>query len=147
MQELLNKSNCRHVVVALDACFGGGFLDSIALGSTRSVSGLNKAIPLGELLKRTTPLMTRKLLASGALEPVFDGAPEGHSPFATHILEALRTWGGSAGFLRFLDIAKPVIETRPFGLAERFGQDEAGSDFFFIPTRFYTDADSSKKPK
>lgn len=131
LKDVLSKGNCKHTLLALDVCYAGAFFESIASG-TRS-DDHDESMPLKEVLDRKMPIMTRKVLASGELNPVYDVGPSGHSPFVTRLLTVLRTYGGKEHFLRFADFAKPVVETRSGGLADGFDNDKPGSDFVFVP--------------
>lgn len=74
----------RHLVVIVDACFSGT-LSEITRGGAASDSR-EDAFNI-----RLSQLPSRWLLTSGRREPVLDGEPGYHSPFATHLLNTLKT--------------------------------------------------------
>ena len=102
----LANATSRHVLLMLDVCYGGSFIERVSESSTRSLDDdpLYRSVDLANHLDRTRARTTRRYLTAGGIERVPDGRPGEHSPFARRFLEALRTYGGTRGFLTLTDI-------------------------------------------
>ena len=74
VRDLLKNCNARHVLVIVDACFSGALLN-------RSIGA--------EVAARYYQIPSRWVMTSGKNEPVPDGAPGTHSPFAKALLTQL----------------------------------------------------------
>lgn len=72
----LNPLPCRHLVLIVDACFSGSLFQRYRSS--------------GEDLNPTLSEPSRWGLTSGRLEPVLDGRPGMHSPFAESLLKQLK---------------------------------------------------------
>jgi len=134
---LIDRIDCRHILVSLDVCHSGAFDEYFArtfVGANRDGDAYPK-LNIQEMLTRAGAWRTRKMITSSGIEAVSDGVPGQHSPFAWHLLEALRSLGGTDGYLNFGDIIKAVQRITPGPRAVNFGADDPGSDFFFIPSR------------
>jgi uncharacterized caspase-like protein len=132
---LIDRIDCRHILVSLDVCHGGAFDEYFArtfVGANRDGEVYRK-MDLQQMLNRAAAWRTRKMITSSGIEAVSDGVPGQHSPFAWHLLDALRSRGGKDGYLNFGDIIKAVQRITPGPRAVNFGADDPGSDFFFIP--------------
>jgi Caspase domain len=122
---------CNRILLVIDACFGGTFDNQVA-----SLRGSNDlAYPeasKAEIVARKSGLTTRLFLTSGGKEYVPDGRPGAHSPFASEILRALRSYGGDSGLVTFQDLFQQVDKTAQnnpqYGW---FGKADPGSDFWF----------------
>lgn len=132
LKDILTKGNCKHTLLALDVCYAGAFFNTIATG-TRADDDVDETMPLEDVLGQKLQIRTRKVLTSGERTPVYDVGASGHSPFVTRFLTVLRSYGGKDHFLRFADFAKPIVGTKPGGMADGFDTDQPGSDFIFIP--------------
>jgi Caspase domain/WG containing repeat len=121
---------CNRILLVIDACFGGTFDNQIALRGPDDLAypEASKA----EIVARKSGLTTRLFLTSGGKEYVQDGRAGAHSPFASEILRALRTYGGDSGLVTFQDLFQQVDKVTTnnpqYGW---FGQAEPGSDFWF----------------
>ena len=137
----LNNMKCNHILLMLDVCFGGTF-DRIFAQADR---GGNESGEISNIkyIERTMKYKSRKYIASGGKEYVADGRPGNHSPFAKQVLEALRKFGGPGGLLTFSGLMSNYLnklDKQP--RAGGFGNDEPGSDFFFVPRRISTNISS-----
>lgn len=142
LRSIINAMRTRHILLVMDACYSGTFDRRIGEAGTRGVdSYANFALP--DLFANKVKLSTRKYLTSGGKDYVPDGEPGHHSPFAAHVLEALRSYGGSQGFLTFNNILAAVERTNPAPYWGEFGDNEPGSEFFFISKTLST---SSAQP-
>lgn len=124
-RNFINNLNCKHILVAIDACYSGTFDKQIAMRSRR----FERPNELGEkekMLLEHSKRKTRLYLCSGAKEKTPD-----RSFFAKRFLEALRNNQKdilTAGniFYTYMDKVQP----KPvFG---EFGDDEASSSFIFL---------------
>lgn len=133
LENMLPQFACKHILLVLDVCFGGTFVKDIRNRSSAMRSDEQSAskMTMEERIRRAAPYRTRKLLSSGADEPVSDGVA--HSPFANGILDALRSSGSKNGFLDFQDIVSSVKNIKPGPVWADFGNYESGNDFFFVP--------------
>ena len=125
----------RHILVVIDACFGGTFDQSIrAAGSRGPSDSPYPAAGSDELIARKMRLRTRQYLTSGGKEYVPDGRPGMHSPFVRRFLEALRD-PGSDGILTMNELRAALEKVTPEPRAGGFGRDDPGSDFLFVRRR------------
>jgi len=128
LRTLINNIPCKHVMLTLDACFGGTFDQDVAARGMDLYGGIAKE----EFIKRKLKYKTRLYLTSGGKEYVPDGRPGQHSPFARKFLEALRSNGGEDGILTFAEMVGYVEKVTPEPRKGEFGDNEPGSDFLFI---------------
>jgi tetratricopeptide (TPR) repeat protein len=133
LKTLLERGACKKVLLALDVCFGGSFLDQI--GKTRSSgSDIYQRSTLDDCITRIKDRYTRKLVTPGEKEPVYEGLPGQHSPLARNLLRTLVQQGGDRGFVRFIDLESAAMDTKPMGRAAGFSDsDDPTSDFIFVP--------------
>lgn len=133
----LANATSRHVLLMLDVCYGGSFIERVSESSTRSGDDdpMYRSVDLATHLERTRERTTRRYLTAGGIERVPDGRPGEHSPFARRFLEALRTYGGTRGFLTLADLHAAIQAVDPEPRAGGFERDEPGSDFVFVPRR------------
>lgn len=133
IQDILDNGNCPHLLLAVDACYSGAFLNRYKSGakSRDLYSGRALKAIQSEIRSRTT----RKLVLPGAVEPVSDGVPGRYSPFAHWWLEALRSQGGSRGFLTLAELSSHIERVSPAGCIADFksGSNSPGSNFLFVP--------------
>lgn len=124
----IDNLGCKHVLLAMDVCFGGTFDPVLA----RSRALEDYSVSTDEMVVRKLSMKTRKYITSGGKEYVSDGIPGQHSPFASKIIQSLRTRGGDDRILTLSEL-KAGMENLPliprFG---SFGSDETMSDFVFI---------------
>jgi tetratricopeptide (TPR) repeat protein len=139
LRSIINAMGTKHILLVMDACYSGTFDRRIGDAGTRGVeSYANFSLP--DLFANKTKLSTRKYLTSGGKDYVPDGEPGHHSPFAGHFLAALRSYGGSQGFLTFNSILAAVEQTNPAPYWGEWGDNEPGSEFFFVSKNFSTPA-------
>jgi tetratricopeptide (TPR) repeat protein len=131
LRAMVDSMHARHVLLVMDACFSGTFDRRIGeAGSRGNETYANFTFP--ELFANKVRFATRKFLTSGGKDYVPDGLPGHHSPFASHLLEELRTYGRDQGYLSFANVQTAVERTNPEPHWGEFGADEPGSDFFFV---------------
>lgn len=131
LRDLVDNIPCQHVMLVLDACFGGTFDQDIARSGSRGADNTDLASRT-EFIERKLRYRTRAYLTSGGKEYVKDGRPGHHSPFAAQFLEALRSYGGADGILTKTELKgyMEVLAQQP--MMGDFGTYEPGSDFIFI---------------
>ena len=125
----------RHVLVVIDACFGGTFDQSIrAAGARGPADAPYSDASSDEFIARKMRLRTRQYLTSGGKEYVPDGRPGMHSPFTRRLLEALRDPGPDE-ILTMSELRAALEKVTPEPRAGGFGKDDPGSDFLFVRRR------------
>lgn len=129
LRTIIDSMPAKHILLVMDACYSGTFDPKLAETRGRD-SYANFTLP--ELFAKTVTKPTRMYLTSGGRDYVPDGAPGHHSPFAAHLLTALRTYGGKQGYLTFSNILSSVESTRPHPQWGAWGGNEPGSEFLFI---------------
>ena len=131
LRDLVDGIPSEHVMLMLDACFGGTFDQDIARAGSRGQDNADLASN-AEFIKRKLRFKSRVYLTSGGKEYVKDGRPGQHSPFARQFLEALRSYGGSNGILTKAELKgyMEVLDQMP--RMGDFGSYEPGSDFLFV---------------
>jgi uncharacterized caspase-like protein len=129
LQHQVDNLPAKHILVIIDACFGGTF-QQLGHGGRGDDEYTKKTGE--EYRKDREKWTTRSYLTSGGKEYVSDGIPGHHSPFAAHLLEALRTDGEHQGYLTFSRLASDVQTTKPEPIQGQWGQFEPGGDFVLI---------------
>jgi len=133
LRDMINFLPCPHIMIVIDACFGGTFDQEIDAGTAQNMVEVDtKNVTITEILSQKYVNKTRLYLTSGGKEYVPDGRPGRHSPFAFRFLEALRSNGGTNKHLNFQDILRFVENAKPGPRAGEFGQHEPGGDFLLI---------------
>jgi len=130
LRDVINNIPCEHVLLTMDACFGGTFDPVIAKAGSRGEDDYE--LTATEFIKRKLRFKTRKFLTSGGKEYVPDGRPGAHSPFARKFLEALRNYGGKDRILTLTEMATYMERLEILPRSGEFGDNEPGSDFVFI---------------
>jgi len=125
VRDALRALKAKHVLVIADSCFSG----TLTRGLPEKVSKDQ------DYMKRMATRKARQVIASGGLEPVADSAGGGHSPFASALLEALKTNTGVLdGTSLFADLRRPVAvnseQVPQFADIRQAGHQ--GGDFMFV---------------
>ena len=123
---LLAKIKAKHILVIADSCFSGSL----------TFRGVSNELNREKLFANLVTQKTRKAFTSGTLEPVLDGGGQGHSIFASKLLEVL---SNNKKILDvntlFIDIKKAVSsvaqQTPTYGPIR--GTGDEGGDFIFVP--------------
>jgi len=131
LRSIVNAMGTKHVLLALDACFSGTFSYRIGQAGARG-GDMYSDSSLPEVFGNKFKLETRKYITSGGRDYVPDGVPGHHSPFVAHLLDGLRTYGGAQGYLSFANVLSAIEHTKPEPFWGEFGENEPGSDFFFV---------------
>jgi hypothetical protein len=140
LEKMINKVPARQVFVVLDVCFGGTFNEQMSYCQTRTGpsnggGGLYENTKVDEYISRKLRKTTRRFMTSGGKNEVPDGYGGKSSPFAIKLIEALKTYGGQDGILTTNEIYSVVERIPSDPRMGSFGDDECGSDFFFIPMK------------
>ena len=127
---MLDAIPCRHILIALDACYSGTFDQEIAelKGETnfkRPGAGSKNAI-----VQRELEAQSRIYLTSGGKERTPDGVV--HSPFAEKLLDALDGEGGDDGILTINELYGFLEKAAPKPRKGRFGKHDPSGTFLFI---------------
>jgi len=125
---IINNIPCEHILLSMDVCFGGTLDPEIA----RSRSAQEYETSTNEMVARKLSQRTRKYLTSGGKEYVSDGIPGKHSPFASKMIESLRSYGGEDRVLTLHEIITAMEVLKQVPRSGSFGDDEKLSDFVFI---------------
>jgi tetratricopeptide (TPR) repeat protein len=134
LRSIINAMRAKHILLVVDACYSGSFDPRTGYSGTRGIDSYAN-FSLQDLFANKAGLSTRKYLTSGS-HYVPDGEPGRHSPFTAHFLEALRSYGGNQGFLTVNNILAAVEQTNPAPQGGDFGDNEPGSEFFFVSKTF-----------
>jgi tetratricopeptide (TPR) repeat protein len=135
LAKIVDKMGFRHIMLVVDACFSGTFDRRIGESATRGGGGY-AGFSFPELFTNKAGLVTRKYLTSGGKEYVPDGDAGHHSPFAASLLNGLRSYGGPQGYLTSAGIQASLEQTKPQPFAGDWGDNEPGSEFFFVSKQF-----------
>ncbi|MBZ0097802.1 MAG: DUF6175 family protein, partial [Taibaiella sp.] len=143
----INEINATHILLALDVCNGGTF-DAIKVNTANDIAacrllaeGEYQKLTMSQLIARSGSCKSRKFIASGGNESVFDGNLGDHSPFAKELIQSLNkghynkrivTFGHLCYNISDITTSKPVFSD--------FSGESTGSDFLFIPGSIIHDA-------
>jgi len=132
LRTVVNNIPAQHILLTLDACFGGTFDPLVARSGSRGMDDMYSDITRSEFVERRLRWKTRKYVTSGGKQYVADGKPGGHSPFARKFLMALRDYGGQDKILTLQELQGYLLNLRMEPHAGEFGDNEPGSDFVFV---------------
>ena len=134
VRAILERLDCRHVLLVVDSCFSGTLDPSIAMATSGRASGdvMYEGIPRDEYIARKMEFATRRYITAGGKEFVPDGRPGEHSPFARQLLAALRNLGGDDGILTFEEIVLYLERVEPQPLSGELLGNEPGSSFILV---------------
>ena len=132
LRTVVNNIPSQHILLTLDACFGGTFDPMVARAGSRGMDDMYSDITRSEFIERKLRWETRKYITSGGKQYVADGKPGGHSPFARKFLQALRDYGGQDKILTLQELQGYLINLRMEPHSGEFGDNEPGSDFVFV---------------
>jgi hypothetical protein len=131
----LNRSQCRHILLVLDACHSGLIDESIAMKNIAKLQDLDFA-------KAKLALKSRKFITSVGNVESSDGKAGQHSPFIRGILSVFRSGNKLITFEELCsDVQQTVtsfhqgaknIESSDLPHFGSFGNEEPGATFVFI---------------
>jgi len=123
-------TNCNHILLILDVCYGAAIDDRISNSPFRGGDEYRETDPV-QLISRKMKRPSRLYLTSGGIDYVPDGRPGMHSPFTRKLLEALSSHGGKLGVLTMQQVRAVLEPVIPEPHAGEFA-DCPGGDFLFI---------------
>ncbi len=137
LARMIDQIPCRHILVALDACYSGTFDREIALNRGREFSRPGEGSEnLEDFIQQRLTFKSRLYLTSGGKERTPDGHL--HSPFTEKFLEALRSLEAGERLLTYQQLVGYMENTRPLPRWGQFGSHEPGGGFLFVSRRDMT---------
>jgi hypothetical protein len=129
LRNVVNVIPCEHVLLMMDVCFGGTIDQALANARADDIYG---DVSQSDFIIRKLHVKTRKYLTSGGKTYVSDGVAGKHSPFASRVIEAMKTYGGNDGILTLTELWPFVEKLTPEPKLGKFGDDAPGSEFVFV---------------
>lgn len=126
LERSINSIPCKHILLALDACFSGTFDELIALNKSDDRPGAN-INQRQDFIERTLKYKSRLYITSGGKERTPD-----QSQFAKQLLAALRGFGGKDNIVSFSELVTSLQAAKPLPKNGQFGDNEIGGNFLFI---------------
>lgn len=125
----INAMTANHVMVIADSCYSGTL---VRAAETQLPTGGDRET----WLRRMAGKRSRTAMVSGGLEPVSDAGQDGHSVFASALLEALEENQTILdGQTLFQNISRPVVvnadQTPEYSDIRQAGHE--GGEFIFVP--------------
>lgn len=131
LRAIVDNIKCDHILLMIDACFGGTF-DPLVAASERGSDETIAGVQVDQFIERNLRYKTRRYVTSGGKEYVSDGVPGNNSPFTRKLLEAFRNNGGNDKILTFNEIINFIDKVTPAPRIGEFGTNRPGSNFLFI---------------
>lgn len=136
LAKILDNNPCRRLLLIMGSCFGGasekqGSVTAEEKKSNAQVQNGYEVI-VNQMLVKKPSTQVRKYFTSGGKQYVSDGIRGQHSPFASKLIESLKTNGGDDNVLTLGEIGVSMEKlplTPRFG---SFGHNHSLSDFIFI---------------
>ncbi|HRI59503.1 MAG TPA: SUMF1/EgtB/PvdO family nonheme iron enzyme [Saprospiraceae bacterium] len=126
LQRWIETLPCRHILLAIDACFSGTFDDDIALKGDPGKRP-DQGDWREQYIRQSLQYRSRLFMASGGKVRTPD-----KSAFTEQFLNALRSFGGDDQLVSFTELWGYVQRASPKPCAAKFGDHEAGGDFLFV---------------
>ena len=136
ISEFMSSMQAKHVMVIADSCYSGTMSGS-------SIRPFPEDVAENDILF-TSRVKARTVLTSGGLQPVLDSGGDGHSIFASALLDVLKENDGvMEGYRLFKALEQQVklrsklsgIQQSPEYTAVKHAGHE-GSEFYFLPASF-----------
>ncbi len=133
ISEFMSSMNAKHVMVIADSCYSGTMSGS-------AIRPFPEDVAENDILF-TSRVKARTVLTSGGLQPVLDSGGDGHSIFASALLDVLKENDGvMEGYRLFKALEQQVklrsklsgIQQSPEYTAVKHAGHE-GSEFYFLP--------------
>jgi hypothetical protein len=136
LKSIISNINCPHILIAIDACYGGTF-DELISKSSSSRDETTRESYTDIFVQRTLKPKSRLYLTSGGKEKVEDGRPGQHSPFAKVVLDELSLKYQLHKVLHFEVLKARIIEAqlKPEPRSGTFDErnHDPGGAFLFVP--------------
>lgn len=130
LQRWIETLPCRHILLAIDACYSGTFSDDIALKGEPGKRP-NQGDWRDQFIQNSLQYRSRIFMASGAKVRTPD-----QSAFAAQFLTALRSFGGDDQLINITELWSYVQRAKPDPCLTRFGGGdtghEPGGEFLFV---------------
>ena len=130
LRDTVNRIPSKHILLMLDACFGGSFVGRRPAASRGEAD--YGAASRDDLIRRRLRYRTRLYVTSGGEVYVSDGDPGKHSPFAFRLLEGLRSATTKNGVVTYAHLMSYLERAKMEPRTGDFGDHEPGGDFLFI---------------
>ncbi len=134
VSDILLDVPARRVLVVADSCFSGAFAGSAEPTPAQSAGEAARE----EVLERLD-LRTRRVLASGSLQPVLDNGVDGHSVFSRALLAVLESDSGAMESSDLFETLRERVAADMAGMElqqqPQFGplDSDGGGLFLFVP--------------
>lgn len=122
----INDINCQHIMIVIDACFSGSFLQ-YRNGSDERPGRLSER---EQLIQNNSKKRCRKGITSGGLKRTRDGIY--HSPFTDKFLTGLNSLGGADQVLTYNELYTNLEGLQNAPRRGYFGDEDSESNFLFI---------------
>ena len=130
LDSLASITNCHHVLLILDVCFGGAIGERISVSSYRGYDEYAEMSP-ATIVVEGLKSPSRLFLTSGGVSLVPDGKPGQNSPFTSKLLTVLSD-GGKDGVLTMKDVRAALQRVNPMPRGGSFEGNTPEGDFLFI---------------
>lgn len=130
LSNIVNKIDCKHTLLAIDACYSGTIDQEIAIGKGRGVKRPREMGQRDKIIREQLANKSRLLITSGGKERTPDG--NDHSPFTEGILSGLRSgYTSGDGILTFNNLIGYLERVSPTPhQGNMYGHD--GGGFVFV---------------
>lgn len=106
--DIVNSMSAKHVLLIADSCYSGALMRN---SQTQLDPGMSEDVRLA-WLKTMAEARTRHLLTSGGVKPVLDDGGNGHSIFASALIDVLQTSDGIVDGSQLYEEVKSKVEIR-----------------------------------
>ncbi len=106
--DIVNSMSAKHVLLIADSCYSGALMRN----SQTQLDGGMSDDAKNAWLRTMAEARTRHLLASGGVKPVLDDGGNGHSIFASALIEVLNSSTGIIDGSQIYDSVKEKVEMR-----------------------------------
>ncbi|TVL96910.1 MAG: hypothetical protein CV087_23105, partial [Candidatus Brocadia sp. WS118] len=126
-RSVIDKINCKHILVVIDACFAGSFDPSLRNRTSGRFERIGEKDRKEKMIENYKKHIARIVFTSSYLEETPD-----KSDFAKMFLKALREGGGEDRILTSTELFTFLETANPKPHCGDFGQDEPGACFLFF---------------
>jgi len=130
LQRIVENNPCRHILLAVDACYSGTFDRLVALKGDEVITFGRPSPPGGErerFIERELTLQSRYFVASGKKEQTPDA-----SNFAAYFLRALRNGGRDHQVLTMHELVAELKKAQPKPHVATFSGHQDEANFLFV---------------
>lgn len=139
LSKLIDRVPCKHILLAIDACYSGTIDQSIALKGSVNFQRPNQAHQERQnLIDRQLRFQSRLFISSGEKNRTKDGI--NHSPFTEGILRALRKSITDGRDLLYDQLLGELAYVSPKPHEGKFGRHEEGRFVFVLKDQSYSNS-------